>query len=47
MWVPQNLTIRYRHEVLGEDVSTIYKDYDHRVNRNTINRIVKYEPGKM
>lgn len=38
--------IRYRHEVLGEDVSTIYKDYDHRVNRNTINRIVKYETWK-
>ena len=35
--------IRYRHEVLGEDTTTIYKDYDDRVERQTINRIIKYE----
>lgn len=38
--------IRYRHEVLGHDVSTIYLDYNDRVTRTTIERIVKYQTWK-
>ena len=38
--------IRYRHEVLGHSISDIYKDFDSRVTRNTIKRIVEYETWK-
>lgn len=35
--------IRYRHEVLGESWTEIYKDYNDRVTPVTIKRIVNYE----
>ena len=38
--------IRYRHEVLGEDVTTIFLDYSDKVTRKTIQRIVRYETWK-
>lgn len=38
--------IRYRHEVLGEDISTIYESYLGICSRNTIKRVCDYETWK-
>lgn len=38
--------IRYRYETLGHSVSDIFKDFDDRVTRKTISRIVNYETWK-
>ena len=38
--------IRYRYEVLHHSVSDIYKDFDDRVTRTSIKRIVEYETWK-
>lgn len=39
-------TIRYRYEVLKEDISTIYESYLGICNRNTIKRVCNYETWK-
>lgn len=38
--------IRYRYEVLKENVSTIYESYLGICNRNTIKRVCNYETWK-
>ena len=38
--------IRYRHEILGEDISTIYESYLGICNRNTIKRVCDYKTWK-
>lgn len=38
--------IRYRHEVLKEDISTIYESFLGVCNRNTIKRVCDYETWK-